>query len=53
MTQDWIVTYYDKKDNAFENYEIKGRTKHEAENEVMADVERRSDVEDWTMMPKE
>ncbi len=50
MRKNWNITFYDKKDNEIETFIIEDRTEHEAENEVMSEVEKRSDIEDWTMI---
>ncbi len=49
--KDWIVRYYDKKDNLISSHIIKDRTEHEAENEAMGDMPY--ECEDWTLVPKE
>lgn len=48
--QDWIVRYYDKKDNQIGSHLIKGRTEHEAEEEAIADMPY--ECEDWSLTPK-
>ena len=35
ITKDWIVRYYDKKDNLIGSHIIKDRTEHEAEEEAI------------------
>ena len=49
--KDWIVRYYDKKDNLIDSFIIRDRTEHEAENEATGLMP--PETEDWTMMPKE
>jgi len=49
-TQDWIVRYYDKKDNLIGSHLIKSRTEHEAEEEAIADMPY--ECEDWTLVAK-
>jgi len=48
--KNWIVRYYDKKNNLIGSHIIKDRTEHEAENEAMADMPDNCD--DWTMVEK-
>jgi len=45
--ENWIVRYYDKRDNLIESFLIKDRTEHEAENEAMAQMPDK--CEDWTL----
>jgi hypothetical protein len=49
--KDWLVTLYDKKGKEIDSYEVKDRTEQECSNETMHEVERRSKVDDWTMVP--
>jgi hypothetical protein len=48
MKKDWIVTYYDKKNNVISSHKIMDRTEHEAVNEAMADIPVNCD--DWTLI---
>ena len=48
--QDWIVRYYDKKDNQIGSHLIKSRTEHEAEEEAIADMPY--ECEDWSLTAK-
>ena len=48
ITKNWIVRYYDKKDNQIGSHSIKDRTEHEAEEEAIADMPL--DCEDWTLV---
>ncbi len=49
--KDWIVRYYDKKDNLIDSFIIRDRTEHEAENEAMGLMPY--ECEDWILVPKE
>ena len=43
----WTVCVYDEHDNKIDQWVIKDRTEHEAENEAIADLP--SNCADWTM----
>ena len=47
----WVVTYYDIKDNIISSHDIKDRNEHEAEKEAIADLPYHA--EDWTLMREE
>jgi hypothetical protein len=49
-SKDWIVRYYNKKDDMIGSHIIKDRTEHEAEREAVADMPY--ECTDWTLMPK-
>jgi hypothetical protein len=49
-SKNWIVRYYDKKDDMIGSHIIKDRTEHEAEEEAVADMP--DECTDWTLMPK-
>jgi hypothetical protein len=50
VVKDWIVRYYDKKDNLIGSHIIKDRTEQEAENEAIGDMP--FECEDWTIAIK-
>jgi hypothetical protein len=49
-SKNWIVRYYDKKDDMIGSHIIRDRTEHEAEKEAVADMP--DECTDWTLMPK-
>ena len=49
-TKNWIVRYYDKRNNLIGSHIIKDRTEPEAENEAMGDMPYECD--DWTLTPE-
>jgi hypothetical protein len=50
VVKDWIVRYYNKKDNLIGSHIIRDRTEQEAENEAIGDMPY--DCEDWTIVAK-
>ena len=46
----WVVTYYDIKDDVISTHVINDRHEHEAENEAIADLPYH--CEDWSLMPE-
>jgi hypothetical protein len=49
---DWIVSYYDENEMVIDTYIIRNRTEHEAESEVLGDLEHNYSVYDWTLVKK-
>lgn len=49
MKQNWIATYYDKKDRVICTEPINDRTEHEATNEAMGLMPAK--CEDWSLIP--
>ena len=50
VTKNWIVRYYDKKDNQIGSALIKDRTETEAEDEAI--MYTPDDCKDWTLVEK-